>query len=371
MPLIKSCDVAVIGGGVVGLAAANALSERGADVRCLEGSEPGSGQSTGRTRIFRHAHEQEDRVRLAGEARVAWRRWEDRAGRRLVGDEGLLVAIGDPGALVERLERCGVPAQVVQPPHQAEHLGLLGETRSSAVLDPGAGAIRAARTIATLVSWLGDRLVRTHVFGLRTTERGVRIETSSGIWEADRVIVCAGTQTDRLASSLGVEIPVSLTGHLRLSFPMKERVRASCWIDHIGDFGERVYGSPVGSTGLYAIGLHGEGTDPPIAHDAPYLGAEGDPLESADRIRGYVERAMPGLDPDPVEARMCVITALPWGDDTFAVWQEQHATFIAGTNMFKFAPVLGTMLADAALSGRVPAQLAPPATAAKPSRQLA
>jgi len=53
------------------------------------------------------------------------------------------------------------------------------------------------------------------------------------------------------------------------------------------------------------------------------------------------------------------------------VWQEQHATFIAGTNMFKFAPVLGTMLADAALSGRVPAQLAPPATAAKPSRQLA
>jgi sarcosine oxidase len=140
---------------------------------------------------------------------------------------------------------------------------------------------------------------------------------------------------------------------------MRRRVRASCWIDHTGDFGERVYGSPVGSTGLYAIGLHGVGSDPPIAHDTPYLAAESDPLESADRIRAYVRRVMPGLDPDPVEARMCVTTTLPWGDDTFAVWQEERATFIAGTNMFKFAPVLGTVLADAVLSGRVPAQLAP------------
>ncbi|MBV9279188.1 MAG: FAD-dependent oxidoreductase [Chloroflexi bacterium] len=48
--------VAVVGAGVVGLAAASELMRAGAEVRCYEKAEAGSGQSKGRTRIFRLAH---------------------------------------------------------------------------------------------------------------------------------------------------------------------------------------------------------------------------------------------------------------------------------------------------------------------------
>ena len=46
---------AVVGAGIVGLAAAHALRARGADVTLYESGPPGGGQSAGQGRIFRHA----------------------------------------------------------------------------------------------------------------------------------------------------------------------------------------------------------------------------------------------------------------------------------------------------------------------------
>ncbi len=50
-------DVLVIGGGIVGLSTAYALTELGATVRVYERGVPGDGQSGGESRIFRHAHD--------------------------------------------------------------------------------------------------------------------------------------------------------------------------------------------------------------------------------------------------------------------------------------------------------------------------
>src|SRR4051794_560908 len=94
-------DVVVVGGGIVGLAVADALAGRGAGVACLEAGVAGAGQSAGRTRIFRHSHEDVALVHAAAEARTLWRAWEDRAGRRLVGDEGALLVRDDADADLE------------------------------------------------------------------------------------------------------------------------------------------------------------------------------------------------------------------------------------------------------------------------------
>lgn len=48
-----AAEVAVVGAGIVGLAATAALEDAGTDVRCFEHAEPGSGQSAGRVRVFR------------------------------------------------------------------------------------------------------------------------------------------------------------------------------------------------------------------------------------------------------------------------------------------------------------------------------
>lgn len=71
---VERVDVAVIGAGVIGSAAARALAARGASAVLLEQFDPGHarGSSHGATRIFRLAYPDLDYVRMALAAQRAW-----------------------------------------------------------------------------------------------------------------------------------------------------------------------------------------------------------------------------------------------------------------------------------------------------------
>ena len=86
----RTAEVVVVGAGIVGLSTAYALAERGADYRLFEAARPGSGQSAGRTRIFRHAHRRADLVAHA-DSGVIWEEWQRRLGVQLLGRQGLVV----------------------------------------------------------------------------------------------------------------------------------------------------------------------------------------------------------------------------------------------------------------------------------------
>jgi glycine/D-amino acid oxidase-like deaminating enzyme len=112
-------DVAVVGAGICGLAAAYELQRRGARVTVYESAGVGAGQSLGLARIFRIAHASPVLCELALEARAGWRAWEREFGVRLLGAEGLVV-VGDDGRErrvsramgdnVDTRERGGTPA---------------------------------------------------------------------------------------------------------------------------------------------------------------------------------------------------------------------------------------------------------------------
>ena len=102
--------VAVVGAGVMGCAAAWALTERGAEVTVLEQFEleHARGSSHGRTRIVRVAYPEPEWVRLAEDAMRGWRELEAQSGQELLGLYGLVEVASSPELTsAAALDACG------------------------------------------------------------------------------------------------------------------------------------------------------------------------------------------------------------------------------------------------------------------------
>ena len=337
----------MVGAGIVGLSTAFALQERGVDVRCFEAARPGAGQSAGRTRIFRHAHVRPELAAFAAEAGAVWEEWERAFGVSLLGREGVLVtgdAAHERGAVLADL---GLPHRLIGPQEQARLLPILEPPGGDALLDEGGGSTDVRAAVGALSAAVAGRLVTAEVFRVDAGEPAT-LETSEGLWRAERVIVCAGVGARRLADGLGLEVPMSVACHARATFSTRSGHGLPSLQDLSGVYGERVYAGPVPGEALYVVGLGG----PDGVVD------EGDSVEElVRRIRAYVPRALPGLDPEPVDLRLCLSTGLSDQRDDFRLWRSGSVLLLAGDNLFKFAPLLGRLLAGAAAGEPVPGWL--------------
>jgi sarcosine oxidase len=341
----RTAEVAVVGAGITGLATAYELLRRGVDVRVFEAARPGAGQSAGRTRIFRHAHRRPELVERAVEARALWEHWEAELGARLLGREGMLLTGAAAEEVAPLLEAAGTQGRLLDEREQAEAMPILRPPGGPALLDELGGSTDVRAAIELLAAALGDRLVLAEVFAVDPGEPAV-IESSEGIWEAGRAVLCAGAGIASLAPELGISFTISC--HARATFRVRDAAlagRVPALQEQSGAFGEIVYAAAFPGEPLYAVGLAGEDADVPI-------GAATEPL--VERIANYVREALPGLDPEPVGVRLCVPTELPDGPDRFEVWRSGPVLAVAGDNLFKFGPWLGRMLAAAACGEREP-----------------
>ena len=351
---MAEASVGVVGAGIVGLATALALRDRGAAVTVYERGEPGHGQSIGETRIFRHAHTDPRLIGLAARAREGWRAWEARSGLELLAPYGVLIAGPAAPERLAALRNAGCSAREVSLAEQAAALPVHAGFSGPVVLDEGGGPVRARRAIEWLLAELGSAVQGAEVLGVD----GGEVLLPTGAVRHDAVILCAGPDTPRLARQAGLELPVEHTLHLRCTFAVDgpPQPRLACLLDGSGEHGDAVYASaPAGGT-RYAVGL--AGPDGVLADGE--TGAE----RLRRRLAAYARRALPGVDPRSVAEVVCRVTALPWGDDAFAAWRAGPVLAFAGNNLFKHAPVLGALLADAALGGPVPPELEPAGSAA-------
>jgi sarcosine oxidase len=371
-------DVAVVGAGIVGLSTARALRDRGVHVMIYERHAPGGGQSAGGTRIFRLNHADARLVALAQRARLIWRRWEDEYGVSLVGRDGVLVAGPAAAARRDGLAQAGEDGAWVDAAAQATRLPVLRPLAGPALLDAGGGPIRTEEAIGMLARDLRKAFRRTEVLAVRPVPGpGVELLTPQGSHRHDAAVLCAGHDTVRLARQLDLELPIELSLHLRATFRVHGTPpdRMSCLQDSSLEYGDPVYGSPYPSRDMFAVGLSGETGE--LAADDKGLA-----LERFDEIRrrvcAYVRAALPGLEPQPIHDVTCWVTRLPWGNDGVAAWKTDGITTIAGNNLFKHAPALGELVADAVCTGDVPEILRPetelgraqPAPAGRPERRL-
>jgi len=120
-------------------------------------------------------------------------------------------------------------------------------------------------------------------------------------------------------------------------------------------------GGEVGEEGragehLVAAGLAGRGEGVTVD-----VGAEVVSRESLDVARRYVQAALPGLDPEPVDELRCTdfeSSFLDENGDGFTALRRDSITAFYGNNLFKFAPLLGELLSQSAMDGSLPAELA-------------
>jgi len=323
--------VTVIGAGVVGAAAAWALTVRGAEVTIHEQFELGHGRgsSHGRTRIVRLAYPDPAWVRLAADAREDWRRLEEESGRTLLSLVGLVELAASPGLTSQAgLAACGVEHRLLTPA-EARLLGVALPAGWCALYEPGGGFVRADLACTALLDAARGRGARILA--------GSRVE-SLGELDADVIVVAAGAWVRDLVPDVPVRITRETLAYFRREGPP---------LPSVGQLSEDGSGHL-----LYA--LH----DPVygVKAGAHHGGGEADPHEPGlpdeqivERVAAWVRERLPGVDPNPVAAETCLYTTTP--GETFVL--ERRGRLVVASacsgHGFKFAPLVGERVAELVL----------------------
>ena len=349
-------DVVVIGAGAMGTAAARALAERGVDVVALERFRIGhaSGSSHGPTRIFRLSYPHVDYTRLAKRALQGWANLEEASGERLLVRTGGL----DVGPVARdcraALDATGLASEWLSAAEAAQRFPAIDFGGLREILyQPDAGVCLAARTVeaqARVARRAGaDLREDASVERLeRTNSGGVRVWTAGGAIEARVAVVTAGSWAAPLLVDAGLP-PLPLTAVLQhVSYFPGPGGTASphlpTFIDWSGpDISWYALASAGEAPGV-KVGQHvgGRPVDPAAG---PF---EVDPA-MATVHSAYVRTRFPGLGPEPVLTETCLYTMTP--DEDFIL--DRVGPVVIGSpcsgHGFKFAPLIGDVLADLAL----------------------
>lgn len=350
--------VVVIGAGVVGAATAYALTARGERVLLVEQHARGHhlGSSHGATRIFRQGYADAEYVALTTRALELWGALEAAA------DEELIVRTGavDHGrpevvdAIAAALADADIPHESLTPEQAAARWpGIAFE--GHVLTHPSAGRIRSDRTIEVFLTLaertgLADLRFDTRVTGLEDHGGDVTVTLSDGSAVRSASVVAAvgswaPTLVGELLAGRGTGLPaIRVTQEQPAHFPSHLPDAAWPSFVHWAD-GDDVYGLLTPGEGV-KVGFHGTGpvVDPDHRDFTP-VSAE------AERLQAYVARYVPGVDASRPTFISCLYDNSP--DEDFVIDRVGPLTVATGFSGhgFKFAPLLGEMLADLATGG--------------------
>lgn len=336
-------DVAIVGAGLLGLAAGRSLAAGGRDVVVLEQAEvghPGSG-SKGSSRIFRLGYPEPDYVAAARRARDRWHELEAGSGRRILRPAAQLSFGTGLRGVHEAMIAAGAPSHLLQAADVAERFPAL-RVDGPALLEPDSAVIAAAEALAALAAGVPE--IRTGVRVLRMADDGrqVTLRTTAGVITAKVAIITAGPWSGGLLASVSVPVPGRPTLEQVAYLRPSGQDDAPIFICH----GEQTpYGVPVPDSRLYKIGIHPSGptTDPGAQNQAADQWLLG-------RLAEMARRYLPGYHPEPVSTERCIYDNSP--DEDFIIDRIGNVVVGCGTSGhgFKFGPLLGEWLAELATS---------------------
>jgi sarcosine oxidase len=360
-----SHDAIVVGLGAHGSAAAAALARRGLRVLGLErfGRGDAHGSSGGWSRMIRIAHYEDPGLVPLAEA--SWDRWlalGEEVGTTLLQETGGLYG-GPPGHAVvagthEGAARHGLAFEVLDAAEIHRRWPIFRPAEdTTAIFEGKAGMLHADRANDGHLQ-VAERAGAELRFGRRVVDwrpaagGGFEVEDAQGsVVGGDHLVLAAGPW-------IGGLVP-----DLRL--PLRVERECPCW------FTPTVNPSSIGADQLPIWVIVEQGTayygirhDPEIGLKVSihHWGTYGDPDEidrvvadaEIERIRAWMRTRMPEANGPLANAQVCLYTNTP--DEQFVIDRHPAASGVAFASAcsghgFKFAPVIGEILADLALTG--------------------
>lgn len=356
--------VIVVGLGTMGAAAAWRLAARGADVLGLDRFVPPHhrGAHAGGSRIIRMAYmEGADYVPLVRRAYPMWRDIEAATGRGLLTTTGALM-LGRPDCVavagsVATAREHGLAHEVLDATEVRRRFPVFTPTDDEVALyEEAAGLLRPEAAISALLDLArdagADLRTGVAVTGWRTDADGVVVRTDEGEHRADRLVLAPGAWAGPLLA--GLDLP------LRVERRVQHFWRpADLAAYQPGALPVWLWDAPDATTG-YGLGAV-DGAVKAAMHSGggalvdPDVGATPATTDEVETMREWLAPRLPGLaDAAWVGAVECLYTLTP--DTDFVLGQHPgHANVAVACGFsghgFKFAPVVGDVLADLALAG--------------------
>jgi monomeric sarcosine oxidase len=355
----KHYDVVIIGLGTMGSFAAVELAKRGCSVAGFDQFTPphGRGSHSGATRIYRVAYaEGSGYVPLAQKAGVLWDQVSEETGKRLLHRTGMLYMGAPDGRFLREVAGSAsayqLPIEILTADEVARrYLAFRIPAHYAGLVDPQAGWIDVDAAIASSLARAKDLGVACffdrRVQQWSAASREVLVHLENETISAGSLIITAGAWSSDLLNGLG--LPLKVKRKVIAWFdPVEPELFAPGRIPIFAFADDWTYGFPAVPGMGVKMAIHAGGDylanpDNPVAAAGP---------EDLDPLIATAAKYIPRLGNRVVRATTCLYTMTP--DDDFIVDRHpgfNNVVFAAGFSGhgFKFAPVIGTALADLVL----------------------
>jgi len=363
MNATDSFDAIVLGLGGMGSAAAAELARRGRRVLGLEQFPlvHSRGSSHGQTRVIRQAYyEHPDYVPLARRAFERWFELEKATGKKLLTDCGCL-NVGTPDSeLVTGIRRAArehsLPVEELSATEIAKRYPAMRFPDDMlGVLEHRAGFLLVEECVRAHCDEAIKHGAELHaeepVVSWAVDGAGVQVKTAKGTYRADKLVIAAGSWANQLLNDCG--LPLRVMRQVQLWFGSsqpqlvtQDRLPMFLAQTPLGHF----YGIPsIEPWGQKTARHYGEPELPsPDGVDWTVHDRDETP------VREFLREYLPGVDGPRTHAQVCQYTLTPDRHFVIDLHPEYPQVCVAAGfsgHGFKFAPVVGEILADFAERG--------------------
>lgn len=359
-----SFDVAIIGLGAMGSAAAYHLSRRGQKVLGIDRFAPphDQGSSHGKSRMIREAYfEHPLYVPLVQRAFALWSELEhDAGGQTFLHHTGGLMVGTESSPLIQGTLRSATAHRI---PHEVLSAGKLHRRYPAfaplddmvGVLETRAGILLPDEIISAQLSLAADRgadfRLNEAVVGWERSNQGIDVRTSSGTVNARQVVVTAGSWLGELLPELALPLSVErqvihwFEANKFPEYHTADRMPVSLW--QLAN-GQVFYTKPDIGDGI-KVGVHHGGR----TQTASTLDRQVSPSEDAE-IFDLLRRFVPFAKGSVISRAVCMYTNTP--DEHFIVDRHPGVSELLVVSAcsghgFKFASVIGEIVADLITTG--------------------